>query len=295
MAFKKIFKGGGGGPREAEYSIEDLIVLERYEEAEQRLQEKLKKTPRDLYSQLRLAEVCVVRRQGLKAVDIYTYVADCYSEDGFYDKAIAALAKAQKLAPLDEGLQKRVARLQALKQLEHSRSFFIEGLAGTVEGSALERLSPVELQMVWKKLAPTALVQRLPPEQLRKFASGLELRSYEAGRTLAVRGGTDRVLFLVVSGLVEAVTGGDGPRAESLRSFTTGDLLGDWPLLEQRPWPATLIAREPVTVLALTRPGLEKVLLGNPDPRGLLDALRGQRNDQELALMVRRLERPNEE
>ena len=94
------------------------------------------------------------------------------------------------------------------------------------------------------------VVLRLPPEQLRKFASGLELRSYEAGRTLAVRGGTDRVLFLVVSGLVEAVTGGDGPRAESLRSFTTGDLLGDWPLLEQRPWPATLIAREPVTVLA---------------------------------------------
>ena len=54
-------------------------------------------------------------------------------------------------------------------------------------------------------------------------------------------------------------------------------------------------AREPVTALVLTRPGLEKALQGNPDPRALLDALRSQRNDQELALMVRRLLRPSEE
>ena len=298
MVFRRIFGSGGGDPREEEYTIEDLIVLERYEEAEQRLQEKVKKNLRDLYSHLRLGEIHVATGRALKAIDEYTYVADCYAEDGFYDKAIALLAKAAKLAPLDESLPKRIARLQSLKQLEHSRSFFIEGLTGTAAGSALERLSPVELQLVWKRLAPTAIVQRLPPEQLKRFASGLELRAFEAGRTLAVRGGTDRHLFLLVSGLVEALLEGSegGERGTgSLRTFSTGDLLGDWPLFEQRPWPVTLVAREAVTALVLTRPGLEKALQGNPDPRALLEALRSQRHDQELALMVRRLLRPNEE
>ncbi|HSM51473.1 MAG TPA: cyclic nucleotide-binding domain-containing protein [Thermoanaerobaculia bacterium] len=295
MVFKKMFRSGGGGPREEEYSIEDLIVLERYEEAEQRLQEKVKKNLRDLYSHLRLAEVHVATGRPLKAVDEFSYVADCYAEDGFYDKAIAALSKAAKLAPLEESLPKRIARLQKQKQLEHSRSFFVEGLTGAATGGALERLSPVELQIVWKRLAPTALVQQLAPEQLKRLASGLDLRAYETGRTIAVRGGTDRLLLLLVSGLVEAVLEGAEAGQGSLRTFTTGDLLGDWPLLEQRPWPATLVAREPVTALVLTRPGLEKALHGNPDPRALLEALRSQRNDQALALAVRRFLRPSEE
>lgn len=292
MVFKKFFGGTGGPPSESEYSIEDLIVLERYEEAEAQLQAKVKKNPKDLYAHLKLAEVHQARKHWLKAVDEFIFVADSYAEDGFYDKGIALLGKASKLAPLDETLQKKIARLQGLKKLEHSRSFFIEALTlmDGREGSPLDKLSPVEVQSMWKRLGPTRLVQSLSGEQLKRLISGMTLRAFEPERTLAVRGGTDRALFLVVSGTVEAILEQQGGPPMSLKSFSSGDLLGEWPLLEQRPWPATLVARGPVEVLTLDREGLEKALQGNPDPRSLLDALRSQRNDMDLAMAVRRLE-----
>ncbi len=292
--FKKLFGGGSGSPSDAEYTIEDLIVLERYDDAEAQLQAKVKKNPHDLYAHLKLAEIHVVRKQWLKAIDEFSYVADCYADDGFYDKGIAILAKAAKLAPLDEGVQKRIARLQALKRLEHSRSFFIDalGMMANRAESPLDRLSPVEIQSMWKRLGPTRFFLALPGEQLKRLIAEMSFRTFAAGLTIASRHGTDRVLYLLVSGTVEAILEQSQGDPISLRNFTSGDLLGEWPLLEQRPWPATLLARDEVQTLVLGREGLEKALLGNPDPRGLLDALRSQRNDQELAMAIRRLEAP---
>lgn len=295
MVFKKLFGGSSGPPSEAEYSIEDLIVLERYEEAAVQLEAKVKKNPKDLYAHLKLAEVHLARKQWMKAVDEFGYVADCYAEDGFYDKAVALLAKATKLAPLDENLPKRMARLQALKKLEHSRSFFVEAvsLMDGREESSLDKLSLVEIQSMWKRLGPTRFVQSLPGEQLKRLISEMRLLAFESGRSLAVRNGTDRLAFLIVSGTVEAILEQSAGAPVSLRTFTSGDLLGEWPLLEQRPWPATLLAKGGVEVLALDREGLEKAMHGNADPRGLLEALRSQRNDQDLAMAIRRLEAPS--
>jgi CRP-like cAMP-binding protein len=74
-----------------------------------------------------------------------------------------------------------------------------------------------------------------------------------------------------------------------VRSFGAGDVLGEGALLERGAWPADYRAAEPLTVLKLTREGLERCLVGNPDPRGFLETLREQHNDRDVAALVRRL------
>jgi len=103
---------GGSKQPQQEYTIDDLIVLERYEEAGDRLRAKLKTSPQDLHSHLKLAEVYAQLQQYDKAIDEFGFVADEYAGDGFYDKGLALLSKAAKLAPLDPSLRARIDRLQ---------------------------------------------------------------------------------------------------------------------------------------------------------------------------------------
>jgi len=102
------FRGGKKQEEPQDYTIDDLFVLERYEEAETRLRARLKDNPTDLHSHLKLAEVYTELRQFEKAVDEYVFVAEEYAQDGFHDKGIALLSKAMKLAPLDQTLRFKV-------------------------------------------------------------------------------------------------------------------------------------------------------------------------------------------
>jgi hypothetical protein len=66
-------------------------------------------------------------------------------------------------------------------------------------------------------------------------------------------------------------------------------VVGESALLERGAWPADYWVREPLTALRLTRDGLEKCLVGNADPRGFLEVLRGQHNDRAVAVSVQTL------
>ena len=271
-----------------DYTIDDLIVLERYEEAEGRLRAKLKENPGDLHSHLKLAEVCAELRQFDKAVDEFLYVAEEYAQDGFHDKGIALLSKAMKLAPLDPSLRFKVEKLQREKSMEHVRSLALEGLrqaGGTQAGT-----SALELKRLWHNLATSTLVQRLAGagEQLKRVFSAMQLVRFEPETVLVREGSQDAFLLLIVIGVVDAAAEAGG-RIMTVRSFTSGDIVGEGVLLERGAWPADYRAAAAVTALKLTREGLEKCLVGNPDPRGFLEALREQHNDRDVLATVRRL------
>jgi hypothetical protein len=271
-----------------EYTIDDLIVLERYEEAGERLRARLKDNPNDLHSHLKLAEVHTQLRQFDKAVDEYVFVADEYAQDGFHDKGIALLSRAMKLAPLDQSLRFKVEKLQREKSMEHVRSLALEGLAqaGGLKGGT----SALELKRLWHHLAPSTLVQRLAGEgeQLRRLLSAMELVRIEPDVLVAREGSRDAFLLLIVHGVIETSVQAGG-REVAVRTFASGDILGEGVLLERGAWPADYRALEPVTALKLTREGLEQCLVGNPNPRGFLETLREQHNDRDVAATVRRL------
>src|SRR6185295_4430118 len=271
-----------------DYTIDDLIVLERYEEAERRLLARLKDNPNDLHSHLKLAEVYTELRRFEKAVDEYVYVAEEYAQDGFHDKGIALLSKAMKFAPLDPSLRFKVEKLQREKSMEHVRSLALEGLrqaGGTQAGT-----SALELKRLWHNLATSTMVQGLAGtgEQLKRLFAAMQLVRFEPGAVLVREGSRDAFLLLIVIGVVDAAAEAGG-RVMTLRSFTSGDIVGEGVLLERGAWPADYRAAESVTALKLTREGLEKCLVGNSDPRGFLETLRGQHNDRDVLATVRRL------
>ncbi len=290
MVFKKLFGGGNKEKLEQELDTDDLIALERYEEAAERLRQRVKAVPTDLHSHLKLAGVYQAQRQDAKAVDQFVLVADEYADDGFYDKALALLAKAIKMAPGDPSLAERVEALERSKRLEHSRSFAIEGLLRKSDGGAQHGTSVIEAQMLWAHLQETTLVQRFAPEQLKRLLSGMELVKVAARELLAERGSIDERMFLIVYGAVEALAESATGLTE-VRRFGGGDLFGESALFERKPWGAHYRASENSLVMTLDRTGLEKTMLGNPDPKALIDELRAQQHDRLVREAIEKLER----
>jgi len=116
----------------------------------------------------------------------------------------------------------------------------------------------------------------------------MELVSFKVGEALAESGSTEGPLYFLLMGVVSAHARVHG-RDTGLRDFGPGDVIGESVLLEHGSWPADYRVTEAVRALVLNREGLEKALVGNPDPRGLLNALRMQHNDQEVLNNLRRL------
>jgi tetratricopeptide (TPR) repeat protein len=289
VGIKNWFGGGAKQPqasKEQEYTIDDLVVLERYDEAAERLKAKLKINPQDLHTHLKLAEVYAQLRQFDKAVDEFGFVAEEYAQDGFYDKGVALLSKAQKLAPLDQSIRFKIDRIQREKSMEHVRALALEGLRQA--GGSQAGTSAVEVKRLWHHLASSSVVQGLPGEQLKRLLSAMQLIRLEPGTPIALEGDREAFLLLIIIGVVEALAHENGQEM-TLRSFTSGDMIGEAALLERGAWPALYRAGEAVTALRLTREGLEQALVGNPDPRGFLEVLRGQHNDRDMAATLRRL------
>jgi len=281
------FRGGRKQQEPQEHTIDDLIVLERYDEAGERLRARLKSHPADLHSHVKLAEVYTQLRELGKAVDEYVYAAEEYAQDGFHDKGLALISKAMKLAPLDQALRFKAEKLQRAKSMEQVRTFALEGLQ-QAGGGLQAGTTAVELKRLWHHLEGSAVVRKLPGESLKRLFSAMELLHLEAGVPIVREGSPEAFLLLIVQGVIEASVNVGG-RATLVRSFSAGDVIGEGTLLERVPWQADYRTAEPVIVLKLTRAGLESCLAGNADPRGFLETLREQHNDRDVAATIRRL------
>jgi len=287
---KKLF--GKKDPTEdpKNLTIEDFIVLERWDEAIAGLEARLKTNENDLHAHLKLAEVFAAAGKPQRAIERYVHVAASYTDDGFYDKATALLTKVARLSPGDKQIADEIRRAQQSKDLEHRRSLALEGLRSSQEKRSEEtRLSLLQAQRLWEGLASTEVVLKLPGEQLKRLFEHSFLHETEKDEILAERGAKDEMLFLVASGEVEAVLDSGDGRPTLLRTMTRGDVFGDRSLLEHEPWPATYRVLTSGRLFRLEKSGLEEALTGNPDPRLFLDALRSRRHDHDVAASARKI------
>jgi hypothetical protein len=286
----KKFFGKKDGSSEQQYTIDDLIVLEKYPEAEQRIQEELRFRGNDLNLHLKLADVYVGLRNIAKAIDEYGFVADKYSADGFHDRAIAVLTKARRLNPMDDTLAARIERLENSRKLDHSRSLAQEGFTSGLHAREASGTAVMEFQTIWRQMLKSRILRELSGDQLKLLFQGVTVSYFNPGQTVVDRGSRDEMLYIVASGeIVASSVDRDGATTE-LRAFGSGQILGEGSLFEHKPWPATYKAKSKATLLKLTQPGLQICLTGNPDPRGFLDVLRREQNDREIGQLVARLE-----
>ncbi len=289
---KKMFGRKRKAPTDTsdgELTIEDLITLERYEEAHDQLKARLKLVPKDLHAHLRLAEVHVALQDVQKALDEYVYVADSQADDGFFDKAIAILGKAVRLAPGDEMLPKRISKYRQMKRLEKRRQLAVEGLLNNKTTRAQTAGNrKLEVELLWNKIAKSHLVGKLTAVNLKKLFSVMEMMRVRPGKVLAEAGTDTSTMYLVVDGVIEATAVVNG-RPTNVRSFSTGDLIGESVLLERKPWPATYAVSEAATLFRLDREGLEGLMVGNEDPVAFLSVMRQQQNDRDVAAAIQKL------
>jgi hypothetical protein len=286
----KKFFGRKEGSAEQQYTVDDLIVLERYADAEARINEELKFKRDDLNLHLKLADVYVGLRNVAKAVDEYVWVADRYASDGFHDRGIAVLTKARKLNPMDDTLPPKIERLENARKLEHSRSGALEGFLGGLHAKEGGGTAVMEFQTIWRQLAKTRILRELTTDQLKLLFQGVVGNYLNPGQTVMERGSRDEALFIIVGGDVVATVSDTSGVTTEIRTFGSGQIFGEGSLLEHRPWPATYKAKTKATLLKMTPAGLQVCLTGNPDPRGFLDVLRREQNDREVGQLVGRLE-----
>jgi hypothetical protein len=216
-------------------------------------------------------------------------VSDKYASDGFHDRAIAVMTKARRLNPMDDTLPARIERLEISRKLEHSRTGAQEGFLHGLHAKESGGTAVMEFQSIWRHLTKTRLLRELSGDQLKLFFQGVIGVYLNGGQTLADRGARDEALYVVVSGdIVASVVDGAGANAE-VKTFTSGNVIGEGTLFERKGWPATYKAKSKATLLKLGQPGLEICLTGNPDPRGFLDILRREQNDREVEQLVARM------
>jgi tetratricopeptide (TPR) repeat protein len=295
MVIKRIFKGKGTSAHasdaaDGEMAIEDLITLERYEEAEGRLKVLLKSEPDNLHAHLKLADVLTELGRREAAADEYLYVADEYARDGFYDKGTALLTRALKLTPGEERLRLKLYALDKARGLEHKRHAAIEGLRQSRHAGGGSGTKVLLLQRNWLALATSPLLQRLSVEQMRRYFAAVELVKLEAGTMLAERGSDHAALYLLASGRLESTLLRAGGQRTPLREFGAGQLVGEAATLERSTWPADYKVAEDALALKLDHAGIEHCLAGNADPRGFLESLRTDANDRRIAEIVAKLE-----
>jgi CRP-like cAMP-binding protein len=287
---KKLFGKRDAIPETKELTIEDLIALERWDEAIARLQARVEVNANDLHAHLKLAEAYVQAGRNSSALDEFFFVSDSYCDDGFYDKAIALLTKIARLAPGDSSFEGRLRRAQQLKDLEHRRTLAMEGLmAAQEEKDPLARLSLVEAQLLWQAIQSSDFVSRLSGDQLRRLFESSVLSEPKRGTILAERGSKVEQLYIFVTGGAEALLDMGTGSPIHLHTFESGDIIGDRSLFEHQPWPATYRTTAEGQLFRLDASGLAKALQGNPDPRALIDALRARRSDHDVAAAVRKL------
>ena len=293
MSIKKWFEDRTSrNAKEGSESVDDLIILQRYDEAEQILKSRLRAKSGDMQARLKLAEIHVKTNRAQLAAENYVLIAERYAADGFFDKAFAMMSKAAKLAPADATLEIKKQKIERLRLQERRLSAVMRAL-GKLEGQVghTATTSYLELRRVWGELSVSHLIERLDDAQLGRLLKAMDLVKFGPRKTIVEAGQSLSELYLITRGGVEASMRLPNGESTVLRSFDPGDLIGDRALLEQQPWPATYSTTEASVVLKLNRKALAEILEGNPDPRGLLDALREQRLDSDVASKVQRTHR----
>ncbi len=289
MSIKNWFEKQGKSKGPEKVHVDDLIILERWDEAEQMLKQRLKKDSRDFQAHIKLAKVYESTSRRREAVEEYSYVADRYAADGYFDKAVATLTKASKMAP-QEG--KLIFKRRAFERMRHNEKRLtaimrsLSSLEGQV-GSATTS-SYLELRRVWGELALSDFMDRLDDDQLSRLLKVMELERLGKEKVIVHAGERHDQLILVTRGKVDVEIVLPNGQTIAIRTLEAGDVVGDQALLEHTPWPATYRTVDPVVLLKLSRTGLESALQGNPDPVSLLNALRQQRLDAEVAATVRK-------
>jgi CRP-like cAMP-binding protein len=114
-------------------------------------------------------------------------------------------------------------------------------------------------------LQDIVLFEALEPEQLDKLAAQVNPRSLEPGEVLFAQGGTEAMLFIVISGILQISQRIELSAQQTAGYIGAGDYIGEVSLLTGAPYAATATARTHCKLYGLDCKDLKPLLAANTD------------------------------
>ncbi len=262
-------------------TVDELMALDRHDEAKQELLARLKDHPNDLHARLKLGDAYRHLGQADACQQEYLFVAAAYSDDGFYDKARAVLTKVSRFFPGQISVEGQMRALQRAKNLQYTRD---QARAGFLSQSPLEGTRAIEFERLWETISHSDLVDRITSHDFALLFEKANVRRVKPGDVVAEppTGGAKQrpVAFIVVSGGLEARALDANGHEIVLRVFGPGEIVGATVLFGDSTWPARYCSAGETTLLELDQQGAASLVGEGRKPRELLTALRDGTNDQ---------------
>ncbi|MDX1643537.1 MAG: cyclic nucleotide-binding domain-containing protein [Thermoanaerobaculia bacterium] len=291
MPFKKWLRGSRDTADEFEYTVDELMTMDRFDEAKARLEQRLKYKPDDLHAHLKLGDVYKGLGDADSCKQEYLHVASAYASDGFYDRARAVLRKINRLFPGEIDVERKLEALKRAKRLDYSRDKARAGLLSSRVDRRVAGRMTLEFERIWGELSKTSLVDQISSQDFVRLFESVRVRRLAPGKVVAEPGSDRQAVFIIVSGAIEARAEDKAGHLISLRSFGPGEIVGESTLFKHRAWQAEYRTDDFTDVLELDRSGLEHLIEGQADPKRLLDVLRGQGNDEKVARAIDHLKK----
>jgi len=300
--------------------LDQYLVRREYGLALEAITEEIKRRPESFNLLLRQAEILGLAGDREQAISVYRQLAQHYAKEGFYARAIAVTNKILRLDPTRKEVTRELADLIARQQEmeKESRDRLIRAATPPppmVPPLATIRPTPEAPEPIPAPPATLATATEItaihavegPPQQIERerdasrffsaFPRGaLEdlltstcVRSFGEGETIVREGEPGLSLFLIEAGSVEVRTQDPSGRHVLLAQLGPGEFFGEVAVLTGRPRTATIVAREAVTLIEISREDLDRIAADFPDVRTVLEEFYRQRAQATVEAMLQRL------
>ncbi len=271
--------------------IEDLdryLSRKEYNKALEAVTNELRKNPEQFNLLLRQAEILGLAGDRQQAVTLYRELAERYTRDGFYAKAIALYKKTLRLEPNAEDVHEELTRLiEEDKRTRLPLEQRLASLARTPTASSPEGDPNREQHL--KELQASTLFAAFEKDALHDLLTSTTLRSYGKGDVIVTEGEPGSSLFLVVSGTVQVFTRDESSGEEiHLAQLGPGDFFGEVSLLTGKPRTATITADSPVIAIELTREAVDRIATRHPEVRRILEEFCNKRAEEAVEAIIHR-------
>jgi cAMP-dependent protein kinase regulator len=310
-------------PRPRFDQLDQFLARREYGLALEAISDEIKRRPENFNLLLRQAEILGQAGDREQAIEIYRKLAQHYTDQGFFARAIAVTNKILRLDPDRQDVTRELASLMAAQQVtERTERERLERSVVAVPTASGRHVAIVEAAPAGKPHAGPAQAGKAVPaprseetaagerqaakerEASRFFAAfpqaALEslltstcVRTFAPADVIVREGEPGTSLFLIESGSVEVQTFDPKGRRLVLAELGPGEFFGEVAVLTGRPRTATILAKESVTVIEITREQLEDIVAAHPQVREVLERFYQQRAHATVEAMLSHLRKPD--
>jgi hypothetical protein len=300
--------------------LDQYLAKREYDLALEAITEEIKRRPENFNLLLRQAEILGQAGDRERAIEAYRGLAKHYTDQGFFARAIAVTNKILRLDPTRQDVTRELASLMAAHEV--SQREVRERDRGAAAGAEpLIVAHPVAEEPRFRSTLPPAppapapgparrpapapdgtpagqaerereasrFFAGFPQGALEKLLDSTCVHTFAPEEVIVREGEPGRSLFLIENGTVEVHTADPSGRRVVLAELGPGEFFGEVAVLTGRPRTATILAREPVTVIEITREDLEGVVCEYPEVREVLERFYRQRAHATVETMLSHL------